>query len=387
MNAPNSFYTKVQNELLIIAMKTLKHWALIALPLALSPLSASAQSTLTIVTDNTWEISAQPIYFGEFPMSAEQVSVPTLHGGTYQAVAAEYNQLAKVIPGSTPIWRNRTSTGEREAYQFRKTVALGAAPIRKVTLEVNSDDVSRVYINQRLASSERDGKLKDGWDDWYLFRSVSGFTYNRVYTYDVTDYFFTNVTNTIFVEAGSLAFDAGHAYFSAKFVFEFDPVPPPRPAPVKRPAAAKPKAATTPPVSTTLPAPKNIVFEAGSIPEIDQLKVGSLLELGQVYFKTNDYQLDSSSNKTLSALAAFMKRHPSLKIEVGGHTNLLPTDQFAAELSTNRARAVVQFLTDNGVPAERLSHKGYGKTQPRVKGTSKEANRSNQRVEVKVLGK
>ena len=82
-----------------------------------------------------------------------------------------------------------------------------------------------------------------------------------------------------------------------------------------------------------------------------------------------------------------MKRHPSLKIEVGGHTNLLPTDQFAAELSTNRARAVVQFLTDNGVPAERLSHKGYGKTQPRVKGTSKEANRANQRVEVKVLGK
>lgn len=371
-------------------MKNLKHWAIIALLLQLFLHPATAQTYLTIATDNSWEVSAQPVHFGEFPLSAEQVSVPSLHGGAYQAVAAEYNHLAKVIPGSTPIWRNRQSTGETEAYQFRKTVALGAAPIRKVTLEVNSDDVSRVYINQRLASADkRDGTIKDGWDDWYTFRSVSSFTYNRVYTYDVTDYFFTNVTNTIFVEAVSLAFDGSHAYFSAKFVFEFDPVPPPRPAPppAKRPAAAKPKAATTSPPSTTPPAPKNIVFEAGSIPEIDQLKVGSLLELGQVYFKTNDYQLDSSSYKTLSALAAFMKRHPSLKIEVGGHTNLLPNDQFAAELSTNRASAVVQFLTDNGVPADRLTHKGYGKTQPRVKGTSQEANRANQRVEVKVLGK
>lgn len=82
-----------------------------------------------------------------------------------------------------------------------------------------------------------------------------------------------------------------------------------------------------------------------------------------------------------------MKRHPGLKIEVGGHTNLRPGDRFANELSSNRAHTVVRYLTDNGVAAGRVTYKGYGKSRPRVEAVSKEADRANQRVEVKVLEK
>ncbi|MFN0014318.1 MAG: hypothetical protein ACKVU2_07185, partial [Saprospiraceae bacterium] len=119
-------------------------------------------------------------------------------------MVADHNGRGKIIPGTVPIWRKRKASGEEEAYQFRKTVQLGADPIHKITLQVNCDDVARVYINKRLASAPmRDGKMKDGYDDWYFFRSVSGFMYDRVYTYDVTDYFYANHNNTIFVEAVS----------------------------------------------------------------------------------------------------------------------------------------------------------------------------------------
>ncbi len=50
--------------------------------------------------------------------------------------------------------------------------------------------------------------------------------------------------------------------------------------------------------------------------------------LGHVFFKADDYRLDSTSYRTLFALATFMKRHPSLKIEIGGHTNLRPGERF-----------------------------------------------------------
>jgi outer membrane protein OmpA-like peptidoglycan-associated protein len=359
--------------------------------------TAGPRPPLTIVTDQSWDVSARPLHFGEYPLSAEQVAAPAapLHGGTGKAVAAAYNERSKIVPGSVPIWRNREADSEGEAYQFRKTVALGPDPIVKATLEINCDDVARVYINQRLASvDKRDGKLKDGYDDWFTFRSVSGFMYDRIYTYDVTDYFFTNVTNNILIEAVSLAFDGSHAYISAKIVIEFGAVTePPRPAKAKAPS--KPKAgidkkATGQQAGKTAPEPampEKTVFEAGRDPEIEKLRVGSVLELGNVYFKPDDYRLDSASYRTLAALAGFLKRHPGLKIEVGGHTNLRPGERFAAELSTNRARSVVQYLTDNGIAAGRVTYKGYGKSQPRIKAVSKEADRANQRVELKVLEK
>lgn len=356
------------------------------------PLAAqNSATTMTIVTDNTWDVSGQKTQFGEYPLSAEQIGPPasSLAGGTYKAVGAAHMREAKIIPGSTPIWRNRTTDGEMEAYQFRKTVPLGGAAIKKITLEVNCDDVARVYINQRLVSvDKRDGTIKDGYDDWYTFRSVSSFTYQRVYTYDVTDYFFTNVTNTILIEAISLAFDGGHAYISARFVFEFAPeTPKPQTAtiPAKRKPVAAPKAKNpAPPVTET---PAITVFEAGKSPVIEKLRVGMVLELGQVFFKADDFKLDAASYRTLDALADLLKRHPKLKIEIGGHTNLLPNHTFANELSTKRARSVVQYLTDNGVAPTQLTYKGYGKTKPRVPATTKAAHLANQRVEVTVLEK
>ena len=365
---------------------------------------SSIRPTITIVTDNSWDVSGQKMQFGEYPLSAEQIATATspLNGGTYKAVPAEYNNRSKIIPGSVPIWRNHRAEGEGEAYQFRKTVQLGADTILKATLEVNCDDVARVYINKRLASvDKRDGKLKDGYDDWFLFRSVSGFMYDRIYTYDVTDYFFTNVNNTILIEAVSLAFDGSHANLSAKIVIEFAAMPEAtRPAPAKRKPAVTPKAKATtekpasaeattekPASAESTAGKEQTVFEAGRDPEIENLRVGSILELGHVYFKADDYKLDTESYRTLIALATFMKRYPGLKIEIGGHTNLRPNDRFAAELSTTRARSVMIFLTENGVPTDRVTYKGYGNSQPRINAFSKEADRANQRVEVKVLEK
>ena len=357
---------------------------------------AGFPAPLTIVTDQSWDVSGSKTRFGEYPLSGGQIASASasMPGGTYKAVAAAYHGISTIVPGTVPIWRNYTADAEAEAYQFRKMVSLGADPIRKATLVVNCDDAARIYINKRLViSGKRDETHTNGYGDRMLFRSLTAFLYDRTYTYDVTDYFFTNVDNTIFAEVGSVAYQGGHAYLSAKLVIEFAP-PSPAPARAAAPAQGKQevrqKVETSPaPPSKAAQAaePEKTVFEAGRDPGIETLRVGSIIELGHVYFKADDYRLDSASYRTLAALATFLKRHTGLKIEIGGHTNLRPTDSFAAGLSANRARAVVRYLTDNGVAPERLTYKGYGKSRPRVEGISKEADRANQRVEVKVLEK
>ena len=91
---------------------------------------------ITIVTDNSWEVSGQQTKFGEYSLSAEQAGTATspLHGGTFTAVAAKYNERSTIVPGTVPIWRNHKADEEGETYQFRKNVQLGADPIQKLSL-------------------------------------------------------------------------------------------------------------------------------------------------------------------------------------------------------------------------------------------------------------
>ena len=66
----------------------------------------------------------------------------------------------------------------------------------------------------------------------------------------------------------------------------------------------------------------------------------------------------------LKNLGAFLKRNPGIKIELGGHTDSRGNDTDNMLLSTERAKTVYNYLiTNEGIAANRLSFKGYGKTQ------------------------
>ncbi|RIY00928.1 peptidoglycan -binding protein [Aureimonas flava] len=75
-------------------------------------------------------------------------------------------------------------------------------------------------------------------------------------------------------------------------------------------------------------------------------------------------------------------------IRVDGHTDNVPisggrfTDNW--QLSTARAAAVVRFLVQAGVPANRLAATGFGEFQPLVMGDTPEARARNRRIELKL---
>lgn len=146
----------------------------------------------------------------------------------------------------------------------------------------------------------------------------------------------------------------------------------PAPKPVQAPEVTMP---ATPPAETRTEAKM----------ERKNLKKGMIIRLDKVYFDANKYEIKSECEAALEELASFLLRNEDLIVEVGGHTNNRAGDNYANQLSTNRARAVAEWLVEQGVPDERVQFKGYGKTMPVVPNDTDENMRKNQRVEIKIL--
>ena len=84
----------------------------------------------------------------------------------------------------------------------------------------------------------------------------------------------------------------------------------------------------------------------------------------------------------------FLKLNPTLKIEFGGHTDNSGDKAFNKTLSTNRAKAVFDYVTlQGGIVATRIAFKGYGDTKPKAPNDTSENKAKNRRTELKILGK
>jgi outer membrane protein OmpA-like peptidoglycan-associated protein len=119
----------------------------------------------------------------------------------------------------------------------------------------------------------------------------------------------------------------------------------------------------------------------------DKIFVGQKIRLTHLYFKADSVNLDPDSYKVLNELAEYLKAYPKTVIEIGGHTNTIPPDDYCIHLSTERAKSVQEYLVTQGIPAMRLQYKGYGKSDPLIVNDkyNKEAKLKNQRVEIKIL--
>ena len=87
---------------------------------------------------------------------------------------------------------------------------------------------------------------------------------------------------------------------------------------------------------------------------------------------------------TLEKLAAALKGRSAPTVEVQGHTDNIGAAGDAARqlLSEARAKAVMAWLVEHGIPAARLSSQGYGKTRPIAANDSDLGRALNRRIEI-----
>jgi outer membrane protein OmpA-like peptidoglycan-associated protein len=118
---------------------------------------------------------------------------------------------------------------------------------------------------------------------------------------------------------------------------------------------------------------------------IDQIQ-NEVTNAGGIQFTTGKAELTAASRTTLDRIATVLARNPTVKAEVGGHTDTQGEEQKNLTLSEDRAKRVVEYLTSKGLKAGQLTPKGYGETQPLVpQDTTEDARKKNRRVEFKLI--
>jgi len=111
-----------------------------------------------------------------------------------------------------------------------------------------------------------------------------------------------------------------------------------------------------------------------------------ILILERVLFYTDEARIKPESTDVLESVRDTLVDHPELlMVRVGGHTDDRGSDVHNEELSERRAEAIVAWLVEQGIAAERLDAVGYGEAMPIATNDTPEGRQANRRVEFTIL--
>jgi len=102
----------------------------------------------------------------------------------------------------------------------------------------------------------------------------------------------------------------------------------------------------------------------------------------KVYFEFDSDKINPVSFPLLDKVADVIVKHPRLKrIRVEGHTDNVGGDAYNMDLSSRRARSVMNYLISKNVTPPHLTSKGYGFRKPKASNATPRGRAINRRVE------
>ena len=130
-----------------------------------------------------------------------------------------------------------------------------------------------------------------------------------------------------------------------------------------------------------------IVGDAPPPPEPEEVAQPTQIELSEkVQFARNSARILEASFPLLDDVAQRIKDAPDIRrIRVEGHASADGNDEHNLDLSARRAAAVMDYLVEQGVAAERLTSEGFGETRPIADNDTKEGREENRRVELHIV--
>jgi len=107
---------------------------------------------------------------------------------------------------------------------------------------------------------------------------------------------------------------------------------------------------------------KDAVYKA----DFSLIPISKPIAINNIFFDVAKATLRPESTESLNQVVKMLKENPNITIELSAHTDMNGTDEYNLKLSEDRAASVVAFLISGGIEKDRLTPKGYGKSQPRV---------------------
>jgi len=113
---------------------------------------------------------------------------------------------------------------------------------------------------------------------------------------------------------------------------------------------------------------------------------GLIVNMSDVLFDFNKYTLRPEAREKLAKISGIILSHPGLKLEVDGYTDSIGTEEYNLKLSEQRAGAVRDYLTGQGLAGDNVTAMGFGKDNPVASNDNAAGRQKNRRVELVVSG-
>lgn len=85
-----------------------------------------------------------------------------------------------------------------------------------------------------------------------------------------------------------------------------------------------------------------------------------------IFYDFDKATLREESKKELEEMAKILRENPDIVVEISSYADRKGSDAYNIKLSEKRARAVVDYLIEQGIDKQRLRSRGFGKSRPRI---------------------
>ncbi len=127
---------------------------------------------------------------------------------------------------------------------------------------------------------------------------------------------------------------------------------------------------------------------------LNKSDAGVLIALEPIYFDLNKSNIRKDAEKELNHIIELMNANPSLKIEIGSHTDCRSSKSYNLSLSKRRANSTLKYIRAKISNPKRINGKGYGESQlindcgcegEVVSDCTEEQHQENRRTEFKII--
>ena len=111
--------------------------------------------------------------------------------------------------------------------------------------------------------------------------------------------------------------------------------------------------------------------------------------ISNIYYDYDKWDIREDAQSPLDSLSELLIINPQIRIELASHTDCRGEDDYNLDLSQKRAQAVVDYLIDKGLDADRFTAVGYGEGSLTINcectECTEEEHQANRRTSFKIL--
>ena len=123
--------------------------------------------------------------------------------------------------------------------------------------------------------------------------------------------------------------------------------------------------------------PRGVAVDARGCPQVGE----RILRLEGIKFALDSAEVSADSRSILDQAVQTLRNNAVVRVRVEGHADSRGADQYNQRLSERRAQAVVDYLTTQGIPRDRMDPMGFGESMPVAPNDTEENMARNRRVD------